>query len=339
MAPTKRKGKAITQPSQSSTSHGPPSPFKKPNEVLEAFIEGLNPKHIYITHVDSHPAEFKKKMFLVPIGINLGVIAMFAIRLWWIWPWYWKLLEFAFGYPNEFTIAPGSTWSAIAWEVGKRAVTLLFDFLLIIFVWPWPIEFIIGGKEGSPIRWRRAVGFREKEIYVRRSREWDTVLGDIFKDEDSMKIFVGQVRAATSPLKQEQKTGYLLMDGHWDLDWHDMVDAHTLVDRNIIALDAFKSVVLVHHQDYGWLTYDIKGGEAVEEDDKRRQVFAFRDALTGMGKEDLFYRWVELVQFEATQPGGFGPEKQEAAAKKIRELFEAQGVNFDELWKEAVGAE
>lgn len=56
-----------------------------------------------------------------------------------------------------------------------------------------------------------------------------------------------------------------------------------------------------------------------------------------MGKENLFYRWIEVVQFESTQPGGFGPEKQEAAAKKIREMFEAESINFDELWKEAVG--
>jgi hypothetical protein len=51
----------------------------------------------------------------------------------------------------------------------------------------------------------------------------------------------------------------------------------------------------------------------------------------------LFYRWVEIVQFEATQPGGFSAEKQEATAKKIRELFSEGGVDFDEVWKQANG--
>jgi hypothetical protein len=185
--------------------------------------------------------------------------------------------------------------------------------------------------------WRRKVGFQDKEIYVRRSRNWDQDLGDIFKDQDSKKILLAYANAATSPLLQEQKTGYLLMNGQWDLDWASMVHAHELVDSKIAALEAFKTVVVLYHKDFGWLCYDVKASIAAEGDDKRRHVFAFRNALTSLGKEDLFYRWVEMVQFDATQPGGFGPEQQEVTAKKIREMFEEAGVNFDELWKDSVG--
>lgn len=340
MAPSKRTQKSKNTgsliPKDAST---PPAPFKRPPEALEPFISTLSEKHIYITHIDSKPAEFKRKIFLVPVAMNVCVAILFVLRMYWILPWYWKLLDSAMGHPNETTFpAKEASWSEGGWEVAKRVLTMAIDFVLFVFVWPWPVEFVAGRTHGNPAQWRWKVGFREKEVYVRRSREWDTVLKDIFKDQDSRTILFTYIRQATSPIVQEQKTGYLLMNGQWDLDWAEMVHAHTMVDKKDIALEAFKNVVLVHHKDYGWLSYDINTGAASGEDEKRRQVFAFRDALTAMGKEDLFYRWVEIVQFEATQPGGFGPEKQEAAAKRIRELFEGQGINFEELWRETVGS-
>ncbi|UNI17394.1 hypothetical protein JDV02_003736 [Purpureocillium takamizusanense] len=337
MAPTKRNVRS--KPVSSSSSNGsPPVPFKRPPEVLESFASALNEKHVYVTHIDSRPAAFKRKIFLVPVAMNLCVSLLFAWRMYAILPWYWQLVVSAFGYQSDATFpASQSTWGQLAWEIARRGVTMFIDFMLFVFVWPWPVEFTAGQRHGNPVLWRRTVGFRDQEIYVRRSRDWDRLLRDIFKDADSRKILTAYIQQATSPLLQEQKTGYLLMNSQWDLDWEAMVYAHQLVDTKAIALEAFKNVVLVHHKDYGWLCYDLKAGSAVEEDDKRRQVFAFRDALTGLGKEDLFYRWVEIVQFEATQPGGFGPEKQEEAAKKIRNMFEKENINFDELWKESVG--
>ncbi|RFU74677.1 hypothetical protein TARUN_7589 [Trichoderma arundinaceum] len=340
MAPSKRTGKQ--KPSAASNSSGnngnPPAPFKRPPEVLEPFISELSEKHIYITHIDAKPAAFKRKMFLVPVAMNLAVTALFVWRMYAILPWYWKILMSGFGNPNEMTFPfKESTWSELVWEIGKRGIVMFIDFMLFVFVWPWPVEFTLGRSHGNPTQWRWNVGFRDKEIYVRRSRDWDKMLRDIFKDADSKKILLAYTQQATSPMLQEQKTGYLLMNDKWDLDWKGMILAHKLVDKKDVALEAFKNVILVYHQDYGWICHDLKMGIAAEEDEKRRQVFAFRDALTAMGKENLFYRWIEIVQFESTQPGGFGPEKQEAAAKKIRELFEAENIDFDDLWKETVG--
>lgn len=315
-----------------------PAPYKQPPAVLKPFINGLDPKHVYITHIDSKPADFKRKMFLVPVGMNVAVVAFFLWRMYYILPWYLKLLAAGLGHPNETNFPfDESTWREVAIEISKRAGTIFLDFLLVTFVWPWPVEFVAATKHGNPTRWRWNVGFRQKEIYVRRSRDWDTVLGDFLKDDSSKKIISSYIEKATSPILQEQKTGYLLMNGEWDLDWDGMVLAHALVDAKDIALEAFSNIVLIHHKDHGWLRYDIKGGASAVEDEKRRQVFAFRDALTALGKEKLFYRWVEIVQFEATQPGGFGPDKQEAAAKKIRDLFEKEDINFDELWQKTVG--
>ncbi|KAK2612101.1 hypothetical protein QQS21_001831 [Conoideocrella luteorostrata] len=339
MAPTKRSGKSKAVKSGNVGAYGSlPPPFKHPPDVLKPFIDGLSEKHVYITHIDSKAASFKRKIFMVPVAMNVAVSLLFAWRMYSIVPWYWAIVQSGFGAKNEATFpVENSTWQDFAWEVLRRGITMFIDFLLFVFVWPWPVEFAAGQAHGNPMLWRRKVGFREKEIYVRRSRDWDRVLDNIFKDEDYKKILTAHINSATSPLLQEQKTGYLLMNGQWDLDWASMVHAHELVDRKFAALEAFKSVVLVYHKDFGWMCYDLKTSIAADGDGKRRQVFAFRNALTAMDKEDLFYRWVEMVQFDATQPGGFGPEQQATTANKIREMFQEAGINFDDLWKQAVG--
>jgi hypothetical protein len=107
----------------------------------------------------------------------------------------------------------------------------------------------------------------------------------------------------------------------------------------MVALEAFRLIVLVHQEEYGWMVVDHKLGESDAEEARRRQVFLFKDALSAIGKEDLFFRWIEVVQFEASQPGGFSADRQEVVAQQIRELFQKEGVDFDQLWKDTVGSE
>ncbi|KAF4121521.1 hypothetical protein GMORB2_1928 [Geosmithia morbida] len=337
----KKKNGAFSDDKAKRTT-GPPSPFKRVPEQLSGVTDRLSPKHVYVAHIDKKPSSFKRNIFMVPVLMNVGVVALFYLRMRHIVPWYFQIMLSGLGRANETTFgAHEATWEEIAWEVGRRGSTFLIDFLLFAFVWPWPVEFVAGTTHGNPVRWRLKVGFRSKEIYVRRSRDWSALLtGDIFEDEGSNRILTAYIGKATAPLVLEQKTGYLLMNGDWDLDWEAMVAAHQLVDDGKVDIDTFASLAIVHHQDYGWLCHDTSASgttATASEDERRRQVFAFRDALVSMGKEKLFYRWVETVQFEATQPGGFGPEKQEAAAAKIRALFEGEGVDFDGLWKDTVG--
>lgn len=341
----KKNGGEASAPKPRTT--GPPPPFKPTPEALSSFTAQLSPSHVYVSHVDKSAASFKRNIFLVPVLMNVAVVVLFYLRMRYVLPWYWSIVLSGLGHETEATFPTHeSTWEQIGWEVGRRGLTFIIDFVLFVFVWPWPVEFAFGTTHSNPVRWRLRVGFRQREIYVRRSREWHTLLtGDIFKDDGSNRILTAYINQATSPMLLEQKTGYLLMNGQWDLDWAAMIEAHTLVDAGKVDLDVFAGggVAFVHHEDYGWMYYDTAVGaganpdDKASADDKRRQVFAFRDALASMGKDKLFYRWVEIVQFEATQPGGFGPEKQEAAAKKIRDLFEAEGIDFDELWKDTVG--
>lgn len=343
MAPSRRAAAKKSKSSPSTTSQDPPKPFKRAPEVMAPLLATLSQKHAYITHIDNKPVDFKRKIFLVPIVINIAIAALFVLRMYYITPLYFKLVASAFGHTNETTVdVANSSWGLIARIVVRRAFTFLLDFLLFIFVWPWPVEFCFGFTHGSPVAWRWAVGFREREIYVRRSKpNWDTDIKKAVKGDDpqARNLFLNNVAEATAPMLVNEKTGYLTQNNEWDLDWAAMVEATKLVDKKTIALDAFRLMVVLHHEEFGWASLDLKMNQSAQEDERRTQVFAFRDALAAVGKEDLFYRWIEIVQFESSQPGGFGPEKQGAVAKQIRELFAEQGVDFDQFWKESVGSD
>ncbi|ETS85943.1 hypothetical protein PFICI_03968 [Pestalotiopsis fici W106-1] len=333
-----RKGVKFNVPKKKGT--GPPVPFKAPPEVLQPLIETLDEKHIYILHVDNKPIDLKRKVFLVPVFMNLAIVALFAWRMWVILPWYLRVLTSTLGYANETTlIAAEMEWDELVPEVIRRTGQFMFDLVLYVFVWPWPYEFAFGQQHANPLAWRWNTGFRDKEIVARRSRGWDTVVTDVVNDKNSKDVFMSLVGIATSAMLINDKTGYLLMNKEWNLDWGVMIDATTMVDKKMAAIEAFRLVVLVHQAEYGWMVVDHKLDEGDAEDERRKQVFQFRDALTALGKEDLFFRWIEVVQFESSQPGGFGAERQEVVAQQIRDLFQKEGVDFDQLWKESVGTE
>ncbi|KAI1656103.1 hypothetical protein F4813DRAFT_365354 [Daldinia decipiens] len=317
---------------------GPPAPFKRPPEVLQPFIETLDEKCVYITHIDSHQRDFKRKIFVVPILMNIALTAALLYRIWYIAPYYLRIFVSILGYFNETTmVVDEMEWNEIIPEVAKRAFSFMLDFLLFVFVWSWPIDFVIGNEHGSPVMWRWNVGFRNQEVVVRRSRKWVETSGDFVNDEGAKSLFMSRISMATAPMLTNEKTGYLLMTADWDLDWAAMVDTTMMVDEKMAAIEAFKTVILLFHEDYGWLCVDTTVGENDVEDDRRRQVFAFRDALAAVGKEALFYRWIEIIQFESTRPGGFTTDRQEKTAQEIRDLFKNEGIDFDKFWEESVG--
>ncbi|SPO01359.1 uncharacterized protein DNG_04035 [Cephalotrichum gorgonifer] len=345
MPPSKRSGKARLSSQKSSSSSGPtiPAPFQPVPETLQKlFTKDLDKTHVYVTHVDNKPAAFKRKIFLVPVAMNIAVALAFAWRVWTISPFYLSLLRNVFlGEVNSTSFnSSGATWGQMAWEIGRRALTFMLDLVLFIFVWPWPVEFCAGRAHGNPVRWRLSVGFREKEIYVRRSREWDRDLASLLTEPGAKEAFLSVVRQATAPSLIAEKTGYLLMSSQWDLDWALMVKATSLVDSAEVPLEAFGCLVLVHDAtQHGWMCLDLSTKRDNVADERRRQVFAFRDALSAAGKEDLFYRWIEIVQFESTRPGGFGEEKQVEVAQKIRDMFAKEDIDFDEFWMASVGSD
>lgn len=154
-----------------------------------------------------------------------------------------------------------------------------------------------------------------------------------------------KIVAAVTP-ERLKKTGYLLVDADWDLDYDAMIRAHDLVDRtrkdNGVPLDEFRTAVLVNTDADGWLIWRVGDEDTPEgraRSVQRDQILAFKDKLTDMGKEDLFFRWVELIQYESTLPGGFTPDRQRSAMVQAKQLFEDEGVDFTRFWREVGGME
>ncbi len=358
MPPTKTsKGKsrlsATTPQTSKTTTPTLPFPFKPAPAALQPFTTPLPKSHIYITHIDPRPAPFKRNIFLVPVTLNLLLTLLIIWRIWYITPYYLALISSAlFGNVNETTLrAADLSYRELVQVVLRRAGTFAFDFGLGVFLGPWPWEFVFGERlgRGTPVMWRWKVGFREKEVYVRRSREsWDGDLGrvDLFAPEGDEVARLGReevlkrVREATAPVLMHVKTGYATMDGYWDLDWRGMVEATGLVDRGEVEIEAFESVVLLHHERFGWVTVELggQGGGGGDERQRQLQLLAFKDALAAMDKEDLFFRWVEMMQAESRQ-GEFTIERQVVAARKVRDLFKSNDVDFDALWRETVGTD
>ena len=273
--------------------------------------------------------------------MNIAIVAGILWRIKVIGPFYMKICFSLMGKYNETTIDTANTpLKDMGLEILRRTMIFMLDLLIYVFIWPWPRDFFAGQTIGNPIAWRLGVGFRDKEIIVRRSRKWDRNIGNVLEEGSGQELLIGIIHRAVDPIWMNEKTGYLMLNKEWDLDWRVMVQATKMVDKNKMAIEAFKTTVFVHNEEYGWVVIEtaIAGGSAKEEEG-RRKIVAFKDELTALGKENLFFRWIELVQYESSQPGGFGPEQQKKTMAKAKEMFEAQGIDFDKFWAKIGGME
>ena len=135
-----------------------------------------------------------------------------------------------------------------------------------------------------------------------------------------------------------KKTGYLMMDGNWDLDFGLMQDAQYLVNEKEMHTHDLDKLVLAHQDNVGWLAWRFEQ-EVDVQDENRRKMQAFRDMLSGMGKESLFWKWQEIVEDERDADGGFTPEAQRRVATRVAEAFSKEGVDFEEVMKSVGGVE
>lgn len=162
-------------------------------------------------------------------------------------------------------------------------------------------------------------------------------------------FFKTRLMPALMPPKM-QKTGYLLMDKDWDLDFGLMVTATKLLEKSEMKVHQLDRRVFAWYgteQTGQWTIWDekafaeqaIEKVEEMEENsntENREKIFKIQSKMQEMGKEDLFYKWVELIQYESTRPGGFTQERQLEAGAKVQALFEEHGVDLEEFEK-AVG--
>jgi hypothetical protein len=343
---SRRSGRGKTPSSSgastpSSASSGPIPPFTKVPQALQAFVEPLSPDEVYLVHIDTTAEELKRQTFTVPLIVNLVVAAVIGLRVYMGISTYPALLATLIGLQSSMTVDNANTpWTDAVGIILRRTGTICIDYFLVTLLWSWPVNFIRG-----PVRWRRAVGFREREIIVRRSnRTWskDLKRNKWIRDDDARR---DKIVAAVTP-ERIGKTGYLLVDEDWNLDYAAMVRAHALVDRTRkgdgIQLDEFRTAVLVNTDADGWLIWRV-GDDNTPASEKqsvqRDQILAFKEKLAEMGKEDLFLRWVELIQWESSQPGGFTAERQRSAMLQAKQMFEDENVDFSQFWDDMGGME
>lgn len=79
------------------------------------------------------------------------------------------------------------------------------------------------------------------------------------------------------------------------------------------------------------------GGQS--EAQARARIEAVHARLTALQRDELFYRLVEIVQYESNQAGGLTAERKGRVKAKAREAFTAAGIDFDKFVEDIGGEE
>lgn len=227
-----------------------------------------------------------------------------------------------------------------------------FDFALYQFVATWPLDFFRWGQPLGPAIWRWKIGYKAREVVVRRSRRWgeqifvgenngqEAILGE---GKIGDKVYKERVLPGIDAAWVRGRTGMSMLDQNWDLWYQGMVNAQMLIEKGQVKIEAFNSrMVVVHESKRGWLMWKFDNEEADDgNNNNAEKIKKIKTRLDIMGKEGLFWKWIELVQFETetTDDNNSVGGVQERLRRKGREMFAGEGVDFDEFWKEVGGME
>lgn len=318
------------QPASKTAQHQIPAPFTTAPASLEPFLQRLDPAQVHITHIDRLPREHKRQIFLIPVLLNGTIALLLAWRLWVALPKYWILLQTFLGYVTAATVdTQTTTRKEQIFIVLKRTLMIAGDYLLFRFIGVWPLTFF-AEQPANPCSWRWTLGFQGEEVVVRVSRRWgaeDLIQG--MKKGGESPFFKTRILPAIEPTFMH-KTGYLMMDKSWDLEFELMLDAHTLLKQEQIRMEDLEKRVFVHQDGVGWLAWRWEEENDVVEG-RRKKVVQFKEKLTAMGKESLFWRWMEIVEEERDVDGGFSAERQQKVAKRVQDEFQKNDVDFEEV--------
>ena len=337
-----KRAKASAQPSSqtlTTIATNPPSvapaPFKVAPVGLQPFASTLPTDHVYLVHIDRTPVSLKKRVFVVPVLLNVVITLILCVRVYYAVPVYLNQLITIFGYETAYSVDTKNTAApGLIDTITSRTFLLMIDYAIFVLLGSWPREFVFGSKISryiSPFDWRTTVGFEEDDIIVRRARKWDLPLlqgieeGErLWTPQDELivqnKIEPAMRRSYTS------KTAFTLLDKDWDLDFKGIIDAHRLVKDGRVKQTDLQDIALVYYNKQ-WIVWRVHEALETQEAIKDDKVDAFKDKLTGVGGEGIFYRWIELVQYETSQPGGLTNSRQESALQELRSMLRAKDVD------------
>ena len=370
MARRKVAGKAAavsTTPPNTTPSNKPASlsPFTQVPPSLLPFLSTLPQNHVYLTSLDTTTPTIKRNAFLVPVFLNILITLGLIYRIYHALPVYFWLIVTIFGYDSPATIDTARTpMTDLLGTVSNRTFLLMFDYAIFGIIGAWPYQFLFGSKEGGyigPVTWRWTVGgFKEKEVVVRRSRKWDkAIFGEEVADDNDKRKKTKKIEKPVQPLTMNEiltvklkvnpameehylnKTGYAMLDRDWDLDFAGMVNAYQLIKGKNLTTEDFENKAFIYNaEEKIWLMWTVHESEAsrsTETGERDEVVDGFREKLAAMGHEDLFYRWIELVQYESSVPGGMTQERQLKVLHEARKIFSEKGVDFDKFFNDIGG--
>jgi hypothetical protein len=352
---------AITTPPSSTIAPPTLEPFVPAPSKLLPFLKTLPSNHVYLTSLDTTTPRIKRNAFLVPVFLNLLITLGLCCRLYYAVPTYFWLIVTIFGYDTRAKVdIDNAAMTDLMGTVAGRTTLLMIDHVIFNFIGAWPWQFLFGSKEGGyvgPAMWRWTVGrFQEEEVVVRRSRRWNkSVFGEEpVKDKKSKKAEkpiqpltmdeVLTVKLKVNPAMEEQylkATGYAMLDKDWDLDFAGMVNAFQLIKGERLGIDDLENRAFMYNaNEKVWLMWTVHEKFApMEAGEKDPIVEGFRERLAAMGHEDLFYRWIELVQYESSVPGGMTEARQMKVLHEARKIFSEKGVDFDKFFNDVGGQE
>ncbi|KIW12511.1 hypothetical protein PV08_09788 [Exophiala spinifera] len=337
----------VTQPQTQSTA-GPPTPFEYAPASLQPFLSTLPTDHIYLVHLDVTPTSLKKRVFLVPLLLNLLITIGLCIRAYYAAPVYLQQIITIFGYDTDYKVdAKKASAGELVSTIASRTALLMVDYTIFALIGSWPKQFMFGSRWSrytGPWTWRRTIGFQDTEIIVRCGRMWDTPLLTSEVPEQTKTWVVDEeltIKVKVEPAMRPSylaKTGSLLLDKDWDLDYKAMVDAHRLDQDGTIQMRDMSNLTMVYYQKR-WLIWRVYDQRDItpEEAEQDSVVEKFRRKLAECGAESVFFRWIEIVQFETSQPGGFTPGRQADALRELKRLLAKRGVDYGQFWDDIGG--
>ena len=136
-----------------------------------------------------------------------------------------------------------------------------------------------------------------------------------------------------------ERTGYMMMGKNYDLDLPAMLDAEQTIKKGEAFYRDFAKAVYIHLEGVGWCKWalevppsDAETKVASEEEQQAREKMGrLKEKLAALGKERLFFRWIELVQYESEQPGGLSRSRHEEILQKAKDMFNQDGIDLDDL--------
>ena len=275
---TKRKVQPI-QPITTTSPAAAPPPFALIDDALKPLAAILDTSKVYIVHIDTHPWQFKRRIFAVPVLLNLFIAALIAWRWTAAIPTYTRLFWQMLGRGDKLSSIDTSTktWLAATLAALRRVFVLVLDYLLVSYIAPWPVTFFLE-RPANPVSWRWHVGFENKEVIVRVSRGWGTAdLGNGSRRGAENPFFRARVLPAVEAGYLREKTGYVMMGKDFDLDFDRMVKVTQMVEAEELRLQDLTATVLAFADDCGWMVWRVRGDEgAKREEEARERIVAFK---------------------------------------------------------------